>query len=172
MKYCSTCGNVLEERKRNTEWYCVRCKAHTYANPIPTIDAMLIDENDRILLGKRNRQPDKGKLNLPGGFVDPEETLEQAIERELKEELQLTPSDYGPLSYGGSRINYHTEDGKNRQLISVIMVGHMPHRDFDANDEVDEYVWKHPSELKADELTNEGEYKHIIQAATSSGYRL
>jgi NAD+ diphosphatase len=105
---------------------------------------MLVDEDSKILLGKRNRQPDKGKLNLPGGFVDPDETLEQAIARELKEELGLSASDYGPLTYAGSRVIYHTEDGKERQLVSVIMVGHMPHRDFDANDEVDEYVWKHP----------------------------
>jgi ADP-ribose pyrophosphatase YjhB (NUDIX family) len=113
MNYCNNCGKELEVRQENIEWFCPNCNRHTYSNPIPTIDALLFDENGRILLGKRRHEPFKGKLNLPGGFVDLNETLEQAIARELKEELGLEPTDYSQLSYGGSRIKPEDLTTKN-----------------------------------------------------------
>lgn len=166
MKYCDNCGNALEVRKENIEWFCPHCNRHVYANPVPTIDALLFDENGRILLGKRSRQPNKGKLNLPGGFVDPNETLEEAIVRELQEELGLGARDYGKLTYAGSRVDHYEHEGKVRQLLSVIMTAPMGERAFEPNDEVEEYVWKLPSELKSEDLSSESEYRHIMTIAS------
>jgi 8-oxo-dGTP pyrophosphatase MutT (NUDIX family) len=45
--------------------------------------------NGQILLVERAQQPSKGKLDFPGGFVDYHESNEQALKRELLEELQL-----------------------------------------------------------------------------------
>jgi ADP-ribose pyrophosphatase YjhB (NUDIX family) len=45
--------------------------------------------NKQLLLVERAQQPAKGKLDLPGGFVDYNESNEQALKRELLEELQL-----------------------------------------------------------------------------------
>jgi ADP-ribose pyrophosphatase YjhB (NUDIX family) len=45
--------------------------------------------NGQMLLVERAQQPAKGKLDFPGGFVDYDESNEQAIKRELLEELQL-----------------------------------------------------------------------------------
>ncbi len=164
MKFCSDCGSKLEERKANLEWYCTSCKNYSYANPVPTIDAILVDENGKILVGRRNADPKKGKLNLPGGFVDPDETFEEAIRRELKEELGLDSSDYRGLTYAGSRVDFYKKGTKERQLLSVVMVADTKHRDFDANDEVSEYLWKLPSELAAEDMTNQSEYDHILAA--------
>jgi NAD+ diphosphatase len=164
MKYCANCGNELEERKTNIEWYCAHCKRRLYANPIPSIDAVLFDGSGRILVGRRNVEPNKGKLNLPGGFVDPNETFEQAISRELKEELDLNPSDYGKLAYAGSRVDRHVQDANERQLLSVIMIADMEHRDFAANEEVSEYLWKLPAELTPQEMTTQSEYDHVMAA--------
>lgn len=165
MKYCDNCANKLEVRREKIEWYCSHCKRHLYANPIPTIDAILFDENGKILVGRRNIEPNKGKLNLPGGFVDPNETFEEAIMRELREELGLNSSDYSKLTYASSRVDHHVQEAKDRQLLSVIMIADLHHRDFDANDEVDEYLWKLPSELTPEQVTNRSEYDHIMSAA-------
>ncbi|MCF8298961.1 MAG: NUDIX hydrolase [Saprospiraceae bacterium] len=67
---------------------------YTYDYPrlMLTVDAMIFlkdESNIKLLLIQRDRPPFEGKWALPGGFVDMEETLEQSVARELKEETSL-----------------------------------------------------------------------------------
>jgi 8-oxo-dGTP diphosphatase len=55
-------------------------------------DAMIVDnprKPRRIVLIKRKNPPHEGKFALPGGFLDPDETIEQCCIREAKEETSL-----------------------------------------------------------------------------------
>lgn len=47
--------------------------------------------NLNVLLIKRGNEPYKGQWAFPGGFLEPDETLEEAARRELKEETGLSP---------------------------------------------------------------------------------
>jgi ADP-ribose pyrophosphatase YjhB (NUDIX family) len=54
----------------------------------PTVD-IIIEKDNKIVLIKRKREPFKGKLVLPGGHVEENETVEEAAMREAKEETSL-----------------------------------------------------------------------------------
>ena len=54
--------------------------------PLLTVDCVVIDNRERVLLIRRGNEPFKGALALPGGFVDVGEDTESACRRELLEE--------------------------------------------------------------------------------------
>ena len=90
LEYCSNCGNKNERGHidGNTRFHCVKCKAIHYENPKPTA-TLICPKGDSILLGRRAFDPGKGEWGLPGGFMELNETLEEAAQRELKEETNL-----------------------------------------------------------------------------------
>jgi len=65
-----------------------------------TVDAAVFRQKDgktEILLIRRDRPPFEGHWALPGGFVDMDETLEEAVARELEEETNITGVDLKQL---------------------------------------------------------------------------
>ncbi len=69
---------------------------YDYPRPALTVDAVVIRKNgsrSEVLLIRRKHYPFEGMWALPGGFVDMEETCEEAIVRELKEETNLRMTD-------------------------------------------------------------------------------
>lgn len=59
-----------------------------YKNPTPTTD-VIITREEAILVVKRKRNPFKDELAIPGGFINENETVEQAAVREIMEETAL-----------------------------------------------------------------------------------
>ena len=59
-----------------------------YKNPIPTVDA-IIQRESKILLIRRKKDPFKEMWALPGGFVNENEKVEDAVLREVREETTL-----------------------------------------------------------------------------------
>lgn len=62
---------------------------YQYPRPAVTVDAILINHHQEVLLIERGREPYRGKWALPGGFIDMDESLETACMRELREETGL-----------------------------------------------------------------------------------
>jgi 8-oxo-dGTP diphosphatase len=65
----------------------------SYEKPSVTVDCVVFDDSDRLLLIRRRHPPFAGQFALPGGFVDPGETTEAAARRELLEETGLQARD-------------------------------------------------------------------------------
>lgn len=65
----------------------------TYEKPSVTVDCVVFDDRDRLLLILRRHPPFAGQFALPGGFVDSGETTEAAARRELAEETGLKARD-------------------------------------------------------------------------------
>lgn len=114
-EYCPRCGskhfNINGERSR----HCTNCNLTYYANASASTAAIITNSKGEVLLATRAFDPAKGKLDLPGGFVDMNESAEEAIIREIKEELNLDVQNPQylfslPNEYNFSGITVHTLD--------------------------------------------------------------
>jgi NAD+ diphosphatase len=88
-RFCPRCGTNATEGADPRRFLCTECDHCFYFNPACAVAAIIHDESGRILFIRRKREPSKGKLSLPGGFVDPGENAESALVRETKEEVNL-----------------------------------------------------------------------------------
>ena len=88
LKYCPQCGKETLQWSEEKKWYCIKCSFVLYHNCAAAV-AVVVLYRDEILFTRRSQYPEKGKLDLPGGFVDPKESAEYACYRELKEELNI-----------------------------------------------------------------------------------
>jgi len=90
-KHCHFCGGPLTDKyvEGRTRKYCPGCREPIYENPVPATCIVVTDVSGGIWLVKRNVDPKKGFWCLPGGFMELDETPEQAALRELQEETGL-----------------------------------------------------------------------------------
>jgi len=92
-KHCPRCGaDVAPEGGRVV---CPSCGFTAYAHSQPTACALVVD-GGRLLLARRAREPERGKWDLPGGFLEEGEHPLEALRRELREEtgLEVEPLDF------------------------------------------------------------------------------
>ncbi|WP_236688001.1 NUDIX hydrolase [Photobacterium angustum] len=100
-RFCPQCGKSSLTRSSNKQFTCSECDFTYFHNPAAAVMVALSYE-DELLVAIRGRNPGLGLWDLPGGFVDPNESLEQAVIREIQEELNLTLTDF---TYQGSFSN-------------------------------------------------------------------
>lgn len=68
---------------------CSRCSFADFFGPVAAVGALVSNDANQLLLVRRANEPGKGRWGLPGGFVDRNETIELALEREVFEETGL-----------------------------------------------------------------------------------
>lgn len=102
LKFCPFCGKKSFSPCNEKALQCNTCGKKFYINMSAATTAIIENEKKELLLVKRKYDPGKGKLDLPGGFVDIGETAECAIIREIKEEVNL---DVKKLHFLGSFPN-------------------------------------------------------------------
>ena len=87
-RFCPACGAALRRVRDEGRWRrrCPRCGWTYYANPVPAVVAVIV-RRGRLLLARRGRPPYAGTWDAPGGFLESGETPEQALRRELREEI-------------------------------------------------------------------------------------
>ncbi len=102
LKYCPKCGAPDFKKSGDRSLKCKVCGFHLFINSSAAVAAIIVDENRKLMLVTRGIEPNYGKLDLPGGFIDPGETAEHAVERELFEELGLKVK---KMEYIGSAPN-------------------------------------------------------------------
>jgi mutator protein MutT len=89
LKFCPRCGSASFPATGNRSFKCADCSFHYFVNSAAAVAVLLFNEMGELLLTRRAIEPHFGKLDLPGGFIDPMETAEQAAIREIQEELGI-----------------------------------------------------------------------------------
>lgn len=87
--YCPVCGSANFKSEKVKCMHCSECGFVMYVNPSAAVAAFIVNKQGELLICIRGNDPEKGTYDLPGGFVDDNESAEQAIKRELQEELGM-----------------------------------------------------------------------------------
>ena len=85
--FCPVCGSKRFYPNCFKSKRCLDCGFEWFLNASAATAAFVVNEHRELLVCRRAKDPAKGMLDLPGGFVDPEETLEECLTREMKEEV-------------------------------------------------------------------------------------
>jgi NAD+ diphosphatase len=86
--HCPSCASRDIAVHQTKAFRCRACNFEYYHNAAAAV-AGIVESDGRILLVRREREPRKGYWGLPGGFADYRESLEQALLREIEEEVGL-----------------------------------------------------------------------------------
>ena len=95
-QHCPVCGSadflVSSEKSKK----CRQCGHEMFLNPSAAVVAFIRNSRGELLVAVRDCEPAKGTLDLPGGFTDIDETVEESVIREVKEEtgLDITATTY------------------------------------------------------------------------------
>lgn len=82
--FCSTCGHATQPVRAGWSRKCVNCEAEHFPRVDPVV-IMLAEHGDRVLVGRQPRFAPR-QYSALAGFVEPGETIEEAVARELFEE--------------------------------------------------------------------------------------
>lgn len=104
-----------------------------YNNRAVTVDAVIIKDN-KILLIKRGAEPDKHLWGTPGGHVDWDETIEDAVRREVKEEL-------GVNAVSLKQIGIYSDPNRHPKQCINIPYGVNIEGEIKTGDDAKEYRW-------------------------------
>jgi ADP-ribose pyrophosphatase YjhB (NUDIX family)/CheY-like chemotaxis protein len=89
-RFCPSCGSRRLVSDRGRRWVCPDC-GFEYFHNVASAAGVIIETKGGVLLLARAKEPQKGRLCLPGGFVEPGERAEDAALRECREELGWAP---------------------------------------------------------------------------------
>lgn len=98
-RFCGVCGGVCEVRSAGHVMQCTACEVQHFPRTDPAV-IMLVHRGDRALLGHSQRFPRANMYSTLAGFVEPGESLEEAVRREVMEESGVS---VGAVHYHSSQ---------------------------------------------------------------------
>jgi len=151
MNFCRRCGATL----RLAEGVAYVCEqGHTiFLNASPAVGLVLLNDQDEVLLLERAIDPGKGLLDIPGGFCDGPESAEDALRREILDEVGLDEADYTKPGYLVSGSDPYDYGGETLPVCGIIFSARMASdKQPKAADDAASATWVKLHELNLDQV--------------------
>lgn len=150
--FCPKCGSVADFKSPNL-LICKNCSYNFYINPAPTNALIIENEKGEILLAKRKFEPKKGLLDLPGGFIEINESVEESSIREAKEELGINVTD---VKYFKSYPDDYLYQDVNIKVLGLTLTAKIEgDQKIVASDDVEEVEFYKKDEIPMDKIAFE-----------------
>lgn len=147
--FCPHCG-VPSTPSSERYFECAVCRYRLHFNNTVAVAVLAVNSKGELLFIRRARDPGKGKLALPGGFVDAGETAEDATRREVMEELGVEVS---ALSFLCTAPNVYPYRGIIYTVCDLFFVAELAEQSFTlAPREVESTIWLAPQAIDLDEI--------------------
>jgi ADP-ribose pyrophosphatase YjhB (NUDIX family) len=149
-RFCPRCGAARAEGQGGSPFQCAACGFTFYFNAAIAAVAFVRRPDGRMLFVKRAKEPAKGKLGPPGGFVDIGETAETAVRREIREEVGLELEN---IRFLCSQPNqYFYKDVTYPVLDFFFTADAIAPDTAQSLDDVESHVWLAPAGVSPDDL--------------------
>jgi ADP-ribose pyrophosphatase len=149
-QYCPRCATKHDDPGR-VPFRCGECGFAVFFGPVAAVGGLIVNATGQLLLVRRARDPGKGKWGLPGGFVDREETIEEALTREVYEETRLRLDTTELLVTFPNRYDYSGVVTSVIDLFYVCRAADPISVELEAA-ELDEFAWVMPTRAHLDKM--------------------
>ena len=141
IRFCPKCANSMEWRLLGDESkphpICGTCGFVLWQNPLPSVEALVVRDTcsgKEVLLGRRSRDPLKGKWDVPGGFLGMGDDPTVVICRECLAEFNAEVNVVSPVCA-------LPETFQDKQLVSIFYLCELASDHFAVSDRTDRIEW-------------------------------
>lgn len=168
-RFCPLCGDRSGPTS-SIPFVCNNCEFQYYFSPTIAVGGIICDEAGRVLFIERAKDPGKGMLGLPGGFVDGGESGEIAVAREIHEEVGLIATEMKFLTTFPNTYEYKGVISDVLDLFYVCKVKTIEFIQVQES-EVTSYFFAKPEESVIEQMAFESNKKAIrkFAALTENG---
>jgi len=161
-KNCPYCGSPSIKWENGTQLMCCQyCTKKFYINAASAVVALIKNSKGEYLFTRRKNEPAAGKLDFPGGFVNLEERSEDAVIREVKEELDL---DITNVTYYTSMPNRYLFGGVVYFTLDLVYICEYKNLSgISANDDISDYMFMDINDVKSEDIGLESIKKLVEQ---------
>jgi NADH pyrophosphatase NudC (nudix superfamily) len=162
--YCPACGEKSFFTISSKQFRCEQCQFTFFQNPAAAV-MVAICYQDELLVAIRSRDPGIGMWDLPGGFVDQDESLETAVVRELQEEIGIEVTGAKYVCSNSNTYRYKEVEYKTCDAFFVVELDKKP--EIIAQDDVASVKWIKLSEVDIERFAFESTKKSVLALAES-----
>ncbi len=148
--YCPKCGSDRFVINNDKSKRCEKCGFVYYFNSCAATVALILNEKNELLVCRRAKDPAKGTLDLPGGFIDMHETAEEGVAREVLEETGLVVKE---AIYQFSVPNIYVYSGFEVHTLDMFFLCKVDRTDhIEAHDDVTDSFFLRLSDINVDDF--------------------